>query len=176
MAVVSTATLKGYFNTGDTPTESQYVDLIDTLAALPSSSGGAPTLENNTANGASCDALYFGSGTITFTESATAEYTLDFGSGTIPSRVVLTFDSDNWDGSGNMTVVLTTSGGYTLYPNMELILNDGTRVSDPKGEFSIAATHTITAGSTIIALTNVNNIGSSGGTLIFDVTTGAVVS
>ena len=32
MAVVSTATLKGYFNTGDTPTEAQYIDLIDTLA------------------------------------------------------------------------------------------------------------------------------------------------
>ncbi len=34
MAVVSIATLKSYFNTGDVPTESQYVDLIDTLASL----------------------------------------------------------------------------------------------------------------------------------------------
>lgn len=34
MAVVSIATLKSYFNTGDVPTESQYTDLIDTLASL----------------------------------------------------------------------------------------------------------------------------------------------
>jgi hypothetical protein len=30
MSVVSRATLKGYFNTGDTPTEAQFANLIDT--------------------------------------------------------------------------------------------------------------------------------------------------
>jgi hypothetical protein len=41
MAVVSTTTLKTYFNTGDRPTEANFIDLIDTLSALPASS--APT-------------------------------------------------------------------------------------------------------------------------------------
>lgn len=35
MAVVSLSTLKSYFETGDMPTQAQFVDLIDTLAALP---------------------------------------------------------------------------------------------------------------------------------------------
>jgi hypothetical protein len=41
MAVVSTTTLKTYFETGDRPTEANFIDLIDTLSALPASS--APT-------------------------------------------------------------------------------------------------------------------------------------
>ncbi len=35
MAIVSIETLKSYFETGDKPTQSQFVDLIDTLASLP---------------------------------------------------------------------------------------------------------------------------------------------
>lgn len=35
MAVISIATLKTFFETGDKPTEAQFVDLIDTLSALP---------------------------------------------------------------------------------------------------------------------------------------------
>jgi hypothetical protein len=35
MAIVSIATLKSYFETGDKPTQAQFVDLIDTLASLP---------------------------------------------------------------------------------------------------------------------------------------------
>ena len=38
MAVVPISVLKTYFNTGDTPTEANYVNLIDTLAALPAAS------------------------------------------------------------------------------------------------------------------------------------------
>lgn len=34
MAIVSSATLKGYFESGDTPTEAQFIDLIDTMFAL----------------------------------------------------------------------------------------------------------------------------------------------
>lgn len=36
MAVVSKTVLKSYFETGDIPTEAQYIDLIDTLAELTS--------------------------------------------------------------------------------------------------------------------------------------------
>lgn len=39
MAVIDIPTLKTYFETGDFPTQSQFVDLIDTLAALPSGGG-----------------------------------------------------------------------------------------------------------------------------------------
>lgn len=37
MSVVSIATLKTYFQTGDTPTESQFVDLIDTFSSISTS-------------------------------------------------------------------------------------------------------------------------------------------
>src|SRR3990167_5813607 len=39
MAVVSIATLKTYFETGDFPTENQFVDLIDTLSDIESNTG-----------------------------------------------------------------------------------------------------------------------------------------
>lgn len=34
MAIVSKATLKGYFDTGDKPTQAQFTDLIDSLALV----------------------------------------------------------------------------------------------------------------------------------------------
>ena len=34
MSIVTKAILKGYFETGDRPTEAQFIDLIDSLAVL----------------------------------------------------------------------------------------------------------------------------------------------
>lgn len=45
MAVVSIATLKSYFETGDFPTESQFVDLIDTFTIGDSGISAAGTTQ-----------------------------------------------------------------------------------------------------------------------------------
>ncbi len=47
MAVVSIATLKTYFQTGDFPTETQFVDLIDTLGVGSTFESGTFTLSAN---------------------------------------------------------------------------------------------------------------------------------
>lgn len=39
MPVVDIATLKSYFQTGDTPTEAQFIDLMDTLFSMVQNTG-----------------------------------------------------------------------------------------------------------------------------------------
>ena len=168
MAVVSIATLKGYFNTGDTPTELNYIDLIDTLAALPTSSG-EPVWKNLSANGLTCKVIAFGSGSPTLTESATAQYTLVYPDTATPLRAVISFDSDNWDGSGNMTLLFTNTNNLTIECSVEMWRNDNDqRISDPKAEFNIAMTRTVVEGSTTIAFTNLSNLAASGATLVIE--------
>ncbi len=50
MAKISLSSVKAYFQTGDRPTEEQYVDLIDTAAALSTDLGSAGNNES-TING-----------------------------------------------------------------------------------------------------------------------------
>ena len=47
MSVVSRSTLKGYFNTGDRPTESNFADLIDSTLNLNDSNTGDIDLTGN---------------------------------------------------------------------------------------------------------------------------------
>lgn len=39
MAIVDITTLKSYFETGDTPTEAQFIDLMDTLFSMVQKTG-----------------------------------------------------------------------------------------------------------------------------------------
>ena len=44
MAIVTKAILKGYFETGDRPTEGQFIDLIDSLVTLTHANTGDVTI------------------------------------------------------------------------------------------------------------------------------------
>lgn len=57
MAIVSIATLKTYFETGDFPTQAQFEDLIDTLSASGILSGSAVALTATGTNQATALAL-----------------------------------------------------------------------------------------------------------------------
>lgn len=177
MAVVSIATLKGYFNTGDTPTEAQYVDLIDTLAALPAS-GGAPARAELTAAGLTCAAIFFGSGTVTLSESATGQYTVAFPSTATPMRCVVAFTDANLDGSGALELIFTTAASLSLYANIGVRRQDTGKlvVFDPLGEFTINCAETVAAGSTTLTFQNMNNLGSTGAVLTIDMITGLEIS
>lgn len=177
MAVVSTATLKGYFNTGDTPTEAQYVDLIDTLAALPAS-GGAPSRTELTAAGLTCAAVYFGSGTVTISESATGQYTVAFPATATPARCVVAFTDANLDGSGGLELIFTTAASLPIYCNIGMRRQDAGKlvVFDPLGEFTINCAETVAAGTTSLVFQNMNNLGSTGAVLTIEMLTGLEAS
>ena len=177
MAVVSTATLKGYFNTGDTPTEAQYIDLIDTLAALPAS-GSGPARVELTDSGLTCSALYYGSGTITLSETATGQYTVTFPSTTTPSRCVVAFTDANLDGSGGLELIFVTGASLSVYCHIGLRRQDAGKlvVFDPLGEFAINCAETVSAGSTSLAFGNVNNLGSTGGVFTIEMLNGLEAS
>mgnify|MGYP003125183981 CR=1 FL=1 len=70
MSVVSRSTLKGYFNTGDRPTESNFADLIDSTLNLNDSNTGdidltgnvtasSLTLNKNIVSAANTDAAFY---------------------------------------------------------------------------------------------------------------------
>ena len=173
MAVVSTATLKTYFNTGDTPTEAQYIDLIDTLAALPSSSG-APVRNELTAAGLTVGAVYSGTGPAVLTNTGSGLYTLAFPSGTTPVRAVAAFTDANLNMSGALTLTITNASSLILYANIGMRRRDitGLVVFDPLGEFAINCAETAVSGTTTLAFGNLNNLGADGAILTIELATG----
>jgi len=66
MAVQSTSTLKGYFETGDTPTEAQFVNLIDSTV---SNNGEASNLSGSAAGTGSFGSLVVAGNLTTNTSS-----------------------------------------------------------------------------------------------------------
>ncbi len=74
MAVQDAATLKGYFNTGDTPTEAQFADLVDSCIGSGVWGSVTGTLSDQTDLKAALDSkeVYHGveaSGTLSFDDS-----------------------------------------------------------------------------------------------------------
>ncbi len=163
MAIVSIATLKGYFNTGDTPTEANYVDLIDTLAALPA--GGSTNWNNlSHADGLTVKAVFLGSADpATLTKDGTGEYTVDFPDGLNPLGLVIAGDSDNLTGGGQLTINITSGGSLLVWSTRKIQRADNLEViSDPREEMSITETDTVSAGATELIFTNMNNFPAEG--------------
>jgi hypothetical protein len=177
MPVVSIATLKSYFNTGDTPTEPQYVDLIDTLAALPSS-GGAPVRQQLSASGLTCGAVFFGSGSATLTNTGAGLFTLAFTGTATPARAVVAFTDANLSGTGALTLTITNANNLQLFCNVGLRRQDAGKlvVFDPLGEFAINCAETVTGGSTTLAFENMNNLGATGAVITIELLTGLETS
>ena len=165
MAVVPISILKTYFNTGDTPTEAQYVNLIDTLAALPAS---ASIKWINLANdGMTVKATFFGSGSPTIAKDAAGEYTIAFPAGLTPMGLVITGDADNLTGGGQITLHIDNSDSLLVHSTRTWRRADTYAViSDPKGEMTIGETETVTAGSCDQVFTNLNNFPSEGWVLV----------
>lgn len=165
MAVVPTSILKTYFNTGDTPTEAQYVNLIDTLAALPAS--GSLRWINLANDGMTVKATFFGTGTPTIAKDAAGEYTVDFPAGITPMGLVIAGDADNLTGGGQITLNITNSDSLLIESTRKIKRADtGAVISDPKGEMTIGETETVAAGSTAQVFTNMNNFPVEGWVIV----------
>lgn len=167
MAVVSTATLKGYFNTGDTPTEANYVDLIDTLAALPNTVG---TNWNNLshADGLTVKAVFFGStSAATLAKNATGEFTVDFPTGLKPVSLVIAGDAGTLTGGGQITINITNDDSLLVWSTRKILRADTFEViSDPRAELAITETETVSAGATAQVFTNMNNFPAAGWVIV----------
>ena len=165
MAVVPISILKTYFNTGDTPTEAQYVNLIDTLAALPAS---ASIKWINLANdGMTVKATFFGSGTPTLAKDTTGEYTIDFTTGITPMGLVITGDADNLTGGGQITINIDNDDSLLVWSTRKILRADTfATISDPKSEMTIGETETVAAGSTAQVYTNMNNFPTEGWVIV----------
>lgn len=165
MAVVPVSILKGYFNTGDTPTEANYIDLIDTLAALPAS--GTLRWINLANDGMAVKATFFGAGTPTIAKNAAGEYTVAFPAGLTPMGLVISGDADNLTGGGQITLNITNSDSLLIHSTRTIRRADTYAViSDPKAEMTIGETETVSAGATAQVFTNMNNFPTEGWVLV----------
>ena len=165
MAVVPISVLKTYFNTGDTPTEANYVNLIDTLAALPAASSFSWI--NLTNDGMTVKAMFYGTGTPTLAKDAAGEYTVDFPTGMTPIGLVVTGDAANLTGGGQITLHITNDDSLLIHSTRKLVRADTfATISDPKGEMTIGETETVAAGSTDQVYTNMNNFPTEGFVLV----------
>lgn len=80
MAIKTAAELKAYFETGDVPTQQQFVDLIDTIFSMATSGlpliYAAVLLQSSTDNPVPTESKNDLSGTLTFERQQTGNYTL----------------------------------------------------------------------------------------------------
>jgi len=153
--------LKTYFETGDTPTEAQYIDLIDSCFANPAS--GSLRWINLANDGMTVKATFFGTGTPTIAKDTTGEYTVDFPAGLTPMGLVIAGDADNLTGGGQITLNITNNDSLLVESTRRIKRADtGATISDPKGEMTVGESETVSAGSTVQIYTNMNNFPTEG--------------
>jgi len=161
MAIVSATILKTKFETGKTPTESDYIDLIDSCFANPQT--GALKWINLANDGMTVKATFFGTGTPTIAKDGAGEYTIAFPAGLTPMGLVITGDADNLTGGGQITLHIDNSSSLLVHSTRTWRRADTYAViSDLKGEMFIGETETVAAGSCDQVYTNLNNFPAEG--------------
>lgn len=165
MAIIPISILKTAFETGDTPQESDYVNLIDTLSSLPAS--GSLNWINLTNDGMTVKCTFFGAGSPTLAKDGTGEYTIDFPLGLTPMGLVIAGDSDNLTGGGQITLNITNNDSLLIESTRKIKRADtGAVISDPKEELTIGETETIAVNSTAQVFTNMNNFPTEGWVIV----------
>lgn len=165
MAIVPAAIVKSYFTTGDTPTESNYIDLIDSAFANPASA--SLKWINLTNDGMTVKATFFGSGTPTLAKDTTGEYTIDFPTGLHPMGLVIAGAAANLTGGGQITLNITNDDSLLVWSTRKIMRADTfATISDPKGEMTVGESETITAGANAQIYTNMNNFPAEGWVIV----------
>lgn len=165
MAIVSKTILKSKFETGDTPTEDDYIDLIDSCFANPQT--GSLKWINLANDGMTVKATFFGTGSPTIAKNGAGDYTVDFPAGLTPMGLVITGDADNLTGGGQITLTITNSSSLLVWVTEEMHRADNFDViSDPKAEMTIERTRTVSAGTTDSVYTNMNNFPTEGWVIV----------
>jgi len=169
MAIVSKTTLKTYFETGDKPTEAQFIDVFDSLAHVNDIGGGGggttPLSATLTAGSTSCFVRYFGSTIPTLTENSVGNYTLDVPAGTVLHAFDFTGDNSTLS-SGELTLIIDSADGDNLYFSVDIINLGNNQVSDlPALGITITQVLDGTGGNTA-TFPNMSGFGASGYTIL----------
>ena len=166
MAQESRSTIKGYFNTGDTPTEGQYHNFIDSAAWYDEASGGgAPSVETFEFTPSGLYGIkpqgglwYYGTApTITWNE-ASGTFTFACPAGCTPVGLRLKGDSSAGD-NGDVTLEITTVDNLEVEGIPRLKREDSSQRYIPDyGSYSVQIAETVAAGTTDFAITGINNV------------------
>lgn len=165
MAQESRSTIKGYFNTGDTPTEQQYHNWLDSVVWYDEGGQSQPSRTNfNFTAGipqpGDIDpvgtALYWGDAP-TITNPSQGLFQCDFAAGSFPESFRITCSSGSFLG-GAMTLRFTLSG-KEIGCITQVKRADATNqiVHDPNSE-NVQINEGVTVGQTNLVFNNLSNI------------------
>lgn len=167
MAIVDKTTLKTYFEAGDKPTESQFEDLIDSLAHTNDVGGGGGGVSivasSTTAGSTTMTMFYVGDTAPTFSFNALGDFDLSIPDGT----KLLSY---NWQGtssetdSGALQVEITDNNSVPLdYYGSYAILALATEQLADLSAFGITITQAAgVSGVVTHSFVNLNGFGASG--------------
>jgi len=169
MGIVSKATLKTYFETGDKPTEAQFVDVFDSLAHVTDigGGGGGTTLfgVTLTAGDVSCFVRYTGDSAPTLTENSVGNYTLDITAGCTLRGFDFTGDNTTLSG-GELTLILDSADADLLYFTLDIINLGNNQVSDLPA-LGITVTQVVdVSGTNTAVFPNMSGFGAAGYTIL----------
>lgn len=168
MAQESRTQIKGYFNTGDTPTEAQYHNFIDSAAWYDEvSAGGAPSVETFQFMPSGLFGIepqgaiwYYGAVPTIGWNEATGLYTFACPTGCKPVGIRLKGDRSATD-LGTATLRVTTVDNLEVEGIARLKREDSSKLYVSNFEdYSVTISETVSAGQTDFqaqGLTNINN-------------------
>ena len=173
MAIVDKTTLKTYFETGDKPTESQFEDLIDSLAHTNDvgGGGGSTSISVATLNHSTVSAFvrYIGDSIPTLTGDASAGWEITCPSDSRLLGFDFNADSNDLDGSNDLIVLVDNdaTGTDNLYCEPMIInMNNGQVVDKPTFGNTITITNP-NAGETQYVFNNLSGFGVTGVKICF---------
>lgn len=160
MAVVDSATLKGYFNTGDKPTEAQYVDLIDTLFDQGTTGGSAPVIDESTSGNLTSRTHRIGGTATVLANSGSGEYTLTIQTDAYPLKIDIDGDGTVLS-AGQLTIkVNNAANSENLYFDVAIIDKDDNSQIDLHARGIVPDQPAATANETTISLPNMSGFSS----------------
>lgn len=164
MAVESRATLKTYFQTGDTPTQTQFENWHDSYwhkqDTLPTSSATGMSYTTLTADGSSMEVGYEGTTAPTLT-GADGVFTLTVPAGTRLKTFDWTVASGATDGSG-LQVSIVSADGRNHRGMFQLIdLGNNETVAVPSSGIIVDQAISV-AGTVVVAMSAIAGFGTAG--------------
>lgn len=168
MPVVSRATLKSYFETGDKPTEDQFIDVFDSLVhqtELPGGGGGGgvPVILGFSTANADAVVRYWGDTAPTFTEDAAGEYTLTEKADTVIGSIKLIGNNSSVNGSGGITIHIVSDDANDITADTSIVDRDsGAEVKNYAAPGISIAQDDSTPGTNEYTITSMNAFGVTG--------------
>ena len=165
MSIVSKTTLKSYFETGDKPTEGEYIDLIDSLAHtndVPVTSSTLNQVELSASGETSLWLTYSGSSAPTMSKDAAGTFRLTVAAGVIPVSFNWKANNTNLTAGNEIKLIIEDDDEQEWFLSCQILALGSNQLADMHGLGTAPTESETAAGEVTVTWPNMNGFGASG--------------